>query len=436
MPGKRKPRAHRHRELNGKSHPALKKKCPPRYSHSIQTIQTLITLKLHTSASFRALAQSSVILQDLLEVPLQSATHTTILWWVKKLGYYTLTTPKPVANDWIILLDESVQLGPGKLLVIWGIRASMVDIHRPLRYQDLEPLWISASAHWNGPFIRDILEQLDGSLGHIVYAVGDYGSDLKKGLRLAGIPHIHDVTHRIALLLKALYADDPAYQDIAQRLAQIRRQFRQTTASHLLPPAQRSKSRYHNLQPLAAYGRHILTYLASPPASEHDEQPFRDAIAWMLPYHAFFEELHEVTALVEIVERQVKHNGLSPETIAHCCQALPPITTEKGRCFMFDILVYMHTMLTRTTAKQAIVCTSDILESAFGKYKNYVSRNPMAGITDLALCLAAFTSTLSSQEIVDALEHTTCHAVTRWAHIYLGTTLLKKRREVFSKSPK
>ncbi len=100
------------------------------------------------------------------------------------------------------------------------------------------------------------------------------------------------------------------------------------------------------------------------------------------------------------------------------------------------MLVYMHTMLTLTNAKQALVCTSDILESAFGKYKNYVSRNPMAGITDLALCLAAFTSTLSSQEIVEALEHTTCHDVTRWARIYLGTTLLKKRREAFSGSPK
>jgi hypothetical protein len=371
-----------------------------------------------------------------LDVPLQSATHTTILWWVKKLGYYTLTRPKPIAKDWIILLDESVQLGPGKLLVIWGIRASTVDIHRPLRYQDLEPLWISASAHWNGPFIRDILERLEGGLGHIVYAVGDYGSDLKKGLRLAGIPHIHDVTHHIALLLKDLYAEDPPYQDISRRLAQIRRQFGQSAASHLLPPNQRTKSRYHNLKPLATYGRHILTYLATAPTSTLEEQPFRDAMAWILPYQAFFEELREVTTLVEIVERQLKHNGLSPDTVAHCCQALTPVSTEKGRCFTFDILVYMHTMLTQTKAKQAIVCTSDILESAFGKYKNYVSRNPMAGITDLALCLAAFTSTLSSQEIVEALEHTTCRAVTRWARIYLGTTLLKKRRQVFSESQK
>ena len=60
----------------------------------------------------------------------------------------------------------------------------------------------------------------------------------------------------------------------------------------------------------------------------------------------------------------------------------------------------------------------------------------MAGITDLVLCLAAFTCTLSSQEIVEALEHTTHEDVTRWARLYLEPTLLKKRREVFSESSK
>jgi len=381
-------------------------------------------------------ANSSTILQELLEVPLQSATHKTILLWVKKLGYYVLTKPKPVANDWVILLDHSIQLGPGKLFVIWGIRASTIEFRRPLRYQDLEPLWISARAHWNGDSIGEILARLHDSLGHITYAVGDYGSDIRKGLRVAGIPHIHDVTHRIALILKALYADDPGYQDITQRLAQIRRQFGQTAASHLLPPNQRTKSRYHNLQPLAAYGRHILAYLASSPASVHEEQPFRDAMAWILPYRAFFEEMDEVTTLVGEVERQVKHDGLSPVTVERCYQVLTPVSTGKGRCFTFDILVYLHTTLALTNVENAIVCTSDILESAFGKYKNYVSRNPMAGITDLALCLAAFTCTLSSQEIFEALEHTTHQDVTRWARMYLGSTLLKKRREVFSESQK
>jgi len=83
-----------------------------------------------------------------------------------------------------------------------------------------------------------------------------------------------------------------------------------------------------------------------------------------------------------------------------------------------------------------IVCTSDILESAFGKYKNYVSCNPMAGITALVLCIAAFTCPLTPQVITEALEQIREQDVTRWACIYLGPTLLKKRRDAFSGSQK
>jgi hypothetical protein len=391
---------------------------------------------LRTSASFQAVAQSSAIFQEYQATSLQTAAPSTIMWWVRKLGYYALTRSKVVADDWVILLDHTIQLGAEKLFVILGLRERTIDFGRPLQYEDLEPLWMSASAHWNGDFIREVLERLERKLGRIKYAVGDYGSDIRKGLRLAGIPHVHDVTHRVALSLKHLYAEDPTYQEVSQRLARIRQQFGQTVAAHLLPPNQRTKARYHNLRPLAAYGQHILTYLRRPHAAPPEDDAFRDAMAWMLEYQAFLSEMQEVTTMVCEVERLVKWHGLSALTIDQCCQRLSQVSTEKGVQFKFDILVYFHMTLALPRVFETIVCTSDILESAFGKYKNYVSCNPMAGITELALCIAAFTCSLIPEEIAEALEHVREHDVTRWARVYLGPTLLKKRRQVFSESQK
>ncbi len=214
---------------------AEKKRRPARYRHSIQTIQTLVAFKLRTSSSFRAVAKSSHILQEYQTSSLETADPTTIIRWVRKLGYYALTRPKPVADDWIILLDHSVRLGAEKLCVILGLRESLLDLSRPLVYADLEPLWMSASAQWNGPFVRDVVERLQGRLGRIKYAVGDYGSDIRTGLRLAEIPHIHDVTHRIALSLKHVYVDDPIYREVSQRFARIRRHFWLPVAGPLLP---------------------------------------------------------------------------------------------------------------------------------------------------------------------------------------------------------
>jgi hypothetical protein len=295
---------------------------------------------------------------------------------------------------------------------------------------------LSASAQWNGDFVRDIVERLQLTLGRITYAVGDDGSDIRKGLRLAGIPHIHDVTHRIALSLKHLYAEDPIYQDVSQRLAPIRQQFGHTVAAHLLPPNQRTKARYHNLRPLAAYGQHLLTYFERSPVSVPTEESFREAMTWIHESRTFFAEMREVTSVVCAIKRQVKHHGLSSGTLHHCCQVLSPVSTEKGLQVKFDILVYFHMMLALPRVADTLLCTSDILESAFGKYKNYVSCNPMAGITDLALCIAAFTCSLTPPEITDALEQVREQDVIRWGRLYLGPTLLKKRRQAFAESPK
>ncbi len=67
------------------------------------------------------------------------------------------------ADDWVILLDHTIQLGAEKLFVILGLRERTIDFGRPLQYEDLEPLWMSASAHWNGDVIREVLERLDAS---------------------------------------------------------------------------------------------------------------------------------------------------------------------------------------------------------------------------------------------------------------------------------
>jgi hypothetical protein len=74
-----------------------------------------------------------------------------------------------------------------------------------------------------------------------------------------------------------------------------------------------------------------------------------------------------------------------------------------------------------------ILCTSDIIESAFGKYKNYVSKNPMAGVTNLTLCLAAFTSSLKKESIRDALEKTKVADIQKWTKENIVITLQQMR---------
>jgi len=395
-----------------------------------------VALKLQTSSSFRAVAKSSEIVRRYFQVSLQTAAPNTILLWVQKLGCYLLTQEKDRADDWIIFLDHSIQLGPKKLFVVLGIRESHIDMQRPLCLQDLTPLREVAKAHWTGEEIGHILGDLRQELGTIRYAVGDYGSDIKKGVRLADIPHVHDVTHHIALILKDLYATDVTYQDVTRRLARVRKQFGQTEAAHLIPPKQRKKSRYHNLKPLAEYGRHVRRYLARPHDASETEQRLCQTLLWLPAQATFFDELLEISTLVGDIEWHLKHRGLSSTSIAACCHVLDTATTDKGICLKTRMLQYFHLTCALLEATEYILCTSDILESAFGKYKNYVSDNSMAGITGLALCISAFTSSLEAQELKEALEQTTTQDVQTWIFDNVGPTLFKKRHNAFSEQQK
>jgi hypothetical protein len=77
--------------------------------------------------------------------------------------------------------------------------------------------------------------------------------------------------------------------------------------------------------------------------------------------------------------------------------------------------------------KGAMLCSSDCIESAFGKYKNYIQDNPMTGITNLSLSLAAFTGKLSKEEISEAFQSTRVENVKNWSEENIGQTTLSKR---------
>ena len=57
----------------------------------------------------------------------------------------------------------------------------------------------------------------------------------------------------------------------------------------------------------------------------------------------------------------------------------------------------------------------------------------MAGITNLALCMAAFTSSLNESDIKQALESTTVNDIRDWTEKNIDKILLQKRRNFFAK---
>lgn len=377
------------------------------------------------------MSKQTAILNLHIEQISEEPTNTTIMNWVKKLGYYQLNKPKTKADDWIIIPDHSIQLGPEKLFVILGIRESKIDFTRPLQYQDLTPLLLTSKSKWTGKIIQPILEELGNELGTIKYAVGDYGSDIKKGLELAGIKHVHDITHRIGNIIERLYGTDSLFNGLTKRMSEMRIKLAQTDSASIIPPKQRKKSRYLNINAISNWAVKAFRLVEDDSVSQSDNHVVAK-LWWIREHELFIKDLANINNAILEIEKILKHRGMTKTTIKSCNKILNTLTSSKGKVLSSKVKEYFKSVQELMPKTKILLCSSDIIESTFGKYKNYVSSNPMACLTNLSLSIAAFTSSLKENEVKMALENVKIKDIYNWTKENIGQSLLKKRRRLLS----
>ena len=62
------------------------------------------------------------ILNEPFEDSIATPHWSTGRWWLLRVGYYLLHRVKQLADDWVLFLDHSTQLGQERTLLILGIR--------------------------------------------------------------------------------------------------------------------------------------------------------------------------------------------------------------------------------------------------------------------------------------------------------------------------
>ena len=349
--------------------------------------------------------------------------------WVKKIGCYQLQAPKEKADDWIIIVDESIGIGQEQVLVVLGIRQSKVDFTRPLKIQDMTPITVKSKERWTGQDIATELEIVKTKLGTVKYAVTDAGSSLKKGLKEADISHVYDITHAIANALEWIYKNDDEFKKFTHQAGQMRLKLCCSNNAHLIPPNQRSKSRFLNLDIVGKWGMSAILAL------DKNKLPLAEAeqLQWVKDQESFIIEMNNIISVQEKISILLKNEGLSKKTKAKCFALLKNFKKGKLKQFKEYMITYLKENEKQINRKsKKLVCCSDVIESTFGKYKNELSKNPMSGITDLALIISALTVDLTIETVNQAIDNCTVNTIEKWKKENLCNSLLAKRRAVFS----
>jgi hypothetical protein len=349
-------------------------------------------------------------------------------FWLMRLGYYKLNRPKEKASDWVWIIDHSIQMGTKKCLVIVGIRLSKIPIGRALTYEDVEPIELVPVSHSNGAIVYEQLKRVEEKTGIPREIIADKGADLHAGIKLFCEEHpqtssIYDMKHALASLLKKELEQNPFWSKFKAQCKRSKQQLYQTDFAFLVPPNQRAKARYMNVEPLIQWGNKIGDFLKK---EEQELDGVKEKLFWVKDYVNQIKEWSDIMIIISCAEEFIRTKGIyaeAPKALEEKLDAL----NEKNEPFKTKVIDFVKTQASKAKPGECLLGSSEIIESLFGKQKNIQKEQSKSGFTSLLLSLAAVVSKTTAEVVTQALVSVKTKTVNEWNKQYIGNSLQSMR---------
>lgn len=413
----------------------------PRQHYSLGAIGWFLELVLSAPCSQRAAATIVGWISRLWPGWHQTPCANAGRNWLFRVGLYELTCPKEAGEDWVWLVDHTVQLGKHKGLVVVGLRLGAWQADpRPLEHQDVRLLHLAPMEHSDGQAVRRELKKVIARTGVPRQIVSDGGSDLKKGIELFRqahplATHTYDITHKVACLLKKELEADPQWEQFVTVSNLARRGLALTSAAFLVPPALKPKARYMNLDSLVAWGRKALAYLKRLRKRQHkrataaaEARLIEARLKALRPFRARLNEWSRLLAIAQAAEHYVRHHGWHATAPTHLRSRLQPLATcTRSRRLKDRLLQFAAEQAAAAQQGERLIGSTEVLESLIGKYKRLQAQHSARGMTQMILAIGAIVGRRCGETIRQALTQITTRNVTEWSRTHLGITLQSRR---------
>lgn len=384
--------------------------------------------------------------------------------WLLRVGLFQLNCPKQRADDWVWIMDHTLQLGPYKCLVIVGLRLSRWDRRRPLGHEDMTLLNLTPMKSSSGERVEAELQKLALSIGQPRAVVSDEGTDLKRAMELfqrefPETRHQFDLKHKCAGLLKRELDSDPRWAAFVKATNTTKLSTTQTDLAYLTPPGLKAKARYMNLEPLVRWGTNALRFLdenvpgrrsqsgpsesaglprsaSTSTVSATDRERILAKLGWLREYQTALAEWSELIQVVKAAEKRIHggvHNGLVEELRSSLEPlATRPDATQSGAKRMVENLgSFLSEQSKGLKDDERVIGSSEVLESIFGRYKRLQSQHSKGGMTAMLLSIGAMCGTLTHSTIAAGLEQVRMPDVDHWCQDHLGSTIQAQRTQAF-----
>ena len=131
-----------------------------------------LALVLRTGTRLQRVADVLAMHWNWCGLDVAAASYYSVRLWLLRLGLYQLNRPKVQADDWMWIVDHTMQLGERKCLIIVGIRQSAWDAEdRVLGHEDVELIDLVPVTESNG---KVVYRQLEAAAAKTGRSAGDH----------------------------------------------------------------------------------------------------------------------------------------------------------------------------------------------------------------------------------------------------------------------
>lgn len=403
------------------------------HTYKAEEIGLYVQLRNKGGCSLRGCLRVIQVLMLVLELELRLPDPSSIRNWEMKLGLAKVTDKciTPI-SEWALIIDESISVGSQKVLLLLGVNLDIYKFEAALTMSEIEVLDIRIQGSWKAEEIDKVLKSVIQRGFNFRYCCCDNGNNLRKLLKMNKIEHVEDCGHAFGKLLEKRYKNDADYIAFKDAKALFKKQNLLSKYAVFLPPKQRTKGRFMNLWSTCKWAYKILQIAKQYEKDGIEKEAFHK-IKWILKYDSLIMKLQKEQSVINAINKILKNEGLCEASIEKCKkEALNSILSnqnseqELGK----EIMEYFNRNFSKSDKRKKI-CSSDIIESMFGKFKYQLGDGQATGLTEGSLALANYGKKFSIDQIKKAMESKKIVDILDWRKENLPTSLNRKRKELF-----
>ena len=409
----------------------------------VDLVLVALQLVLGARIGFRAASRVLSLLALALGIT-KAPCPQTIINWVTRLSLVRIHSARrlkglalsqaPFANGLIWMIDVSIALGTGKIVVILALDAHhhQLTAAAPGLHQG-RCLAVAVAASWTGDTLAELLRRLIAVMGRPAAYLKDGGSELQKAIGLLAeqglaSPAIDDISHAVANMLKRRYHAHPKFSTFVSACGRVSGKLKQTILACLAPPTIHTKARFMHVHRLVTWADQLLTLSPAGGAKAGSTLAKLRACLDLLPScKAFIKRFRGDAILLLACQKILKTQGLSHDTLAQCkplIDAIPSLTVRR------EFAGYLQSQLQTATRlgldDVGLPISSDPIESLFGLAKQH-GVGEIKDANRIALRLPALCGTPTREEAKQVLELSVAEQKELSGRF---TSLTKQRREV------